>query len=80
MFTYSQFLNDLNVKIQNKSNSIPVAARTFINQVIRNEVGSFDYASTIRHTHTYQAVYDDITRYPLPSDMKSEALINIQKY
>jgi len=77
---YSQFLNDLNVKIQNKSGSIPVSARTFINQVLRNEVGMYDYVSTIRHTKSYQAVYDDVVRYSNPSDMKSEALIDVQKY
>ena len=77
---YTAFLNDLNVKIQNKSNAIPVSARTFINQVLRNEVGSYDYTSTIRHTKTYQAIYDDVIRYPLPSDMKSEALMDVQMY
>ena len=77
---YSQFLNDLNVKIQNKSKSIPVSVRTFINQVLRSEVGMYDYTSTIRHTKAYQAVYDDVVRYTNPSDMKSEALIDVQKY
>lgn len=80
MRTYTQLLNDLNVKIQNQANSIPVSVRTFINQVLREEVGSFDYVSTMRHTSAYQAVYDDVNRYALPSDMKSEALVNIQKY
>jgi len=80
MYTYSQFLNDLNVRIQNKANSIPVSVRTFINQMIRGEVGRYDYASVIRHTNSYLAVYDDVVRYPLASDMKSEALIDIQMY
>lgn len=80
MYTYSQFLNDLNVRIQNKSGSIPVSVRTFINQMVRNEVGTYDYASIIRHTNSYLAVYDDVIRYPLASDMKSEALIDVQMY
>jgi len=77
---YSAFLNDLNVKIQNKAGSIPVSARTFINQVLRNTVSATDFVSLIRHTKSYQAVYDDIVRFPLPSDMKNEAIIDIQKY
>lgn len=77
---YSQFLNDLNVKIQNKAGSIPVSVKTFINQILRQEVGMYDYASTIRHTYAYQAIYDDVNRYSLASDMKSEALIDIQMY
>lgn len=39
-----------------------------------------DFKSLQRHTRTYQAVYSDISRYPLPGDMKQEALSNIQKY
>lgn len=80
MFSYTNLLNDLNVKIQNKSTAIPVSVRTFVNQILRQELGERDYASTIRHTTSYQAVYDDIFRYPVASDMKSEALIDIQKY
>lgn len=76
---YSQFLNDLNVKIQNKAKSIPVSARTFINQILRNEVSNYDYISTIRRaTTTESTASSGITQYSLPSDMKSEALIDIQ--
>lgn len=80
MPNYTQFLNDLNVKIQNKSNSIPVSVKTFVNQILRNEVSIRDYVSTIRHTKTYRTIYNDVNRYPLLSDMKSEGLIDIQKY
>jgi hypothetical protein len=79
-YTYLQFLNDLNVKIQNKSGSIPVSVRTLINQVLRNEVASYDYSSLLRHSLTYQAVYDDIFRYPLHADMKQEALVDVLMY
>lgn len=79
MKNYTAFLNDLNIKIQNKSNAIPVAARTFINQVLRNEVSNYDYISTIRRATTTESTPSSgITQYSLPSDMKSEALIDIQ--
>lgn len=78
MHSYSGLLNDLAGILRNQVTSI-TGPRTQINTTLRRVVNEYDYESMKRSTRTAYAIYNDIVRNPLPSDMKLEGLVDIQK-
>lgn len=79
-YSYVNLKNYLDGEVRNQSDSVSPSLRTVINDAVREEVTDFDYRSLQRHTRTFRAMFSDVFRYPLPSDMADEALIDFQKF
>jgi len=79
-YNYLNLKNYIDGETRNQSDSVTPNLRTVINDAIRDEITDFDYRSLQRHTRTFRALWDNVFKYPLPTDMSDEALIDIQKY
>jgi len=77
-YSYSNLKSDVNGLIGNQNVSA-VGLRRNINNAILTLFEDIDFKSTIRHTQGVNVLYDNIFRYTLPSDVKGDAIIDIQK-
>jgi len=79
-YNYNDLVNYIDSKTRNQTSSVSPSLRSVINNSITDEITDFDYRSLQRHTNTLRAVYNDVLKYPLPSDMQDEALFSIHKF
>lgn len=75
-FTYSDILNDLQNITHNKLNAIP-NPRVLINTAMRELFTEIDFHSAIRHSQGVDTFYDGVYRFPLPEDIKNDAILDI---
>lgn len=77
-FTYASLIDDLRSTTRNQTDSV-TALRTKINTAVREWASEYDSNSLLRKQRTALALYDDVNRIPLPSDMKPEAVVDLHK-
>jgi len=77
IYTYAQLKGRINAGIKGKI-GVLVDARETINQVVREVVGDMDMRSCRRKTALTPNLFSNVFEYASPSDMKSNAIIDIQ--
>lgn len=77
-YLYSDVVNNLQNLLQNDFGSVP-QQRVLVNTAMREMFMEIDIHSSIRRSQGVDTLYDSIFRYPLPTDAKTDGIIDIQK-
>ena len=76
-YSYSTYLNDVIDSARRSNITNVITALTYLNRAARIVVGEVDLRSTKRNSPLASNLFDDIYSYASPSDLKSDAVIDL---